>query len=138
MTICLCRLLAFFTIGAIANEKEIYLTPLNGGPKIRVELTSVAQTNYTLRLEGLKGEKLVFRSISCDEQIESVIDTSEVLAFGISPQVIGEKGGFVDLKFTRENGEVSEICLPWGTEILGREMSIIKPLYAGFVLPAKN
>ncbi len=91
----------------------------NGRSKLLAELSSVNPTCYEITFEGIPSlETLQLHTNSSGEVIDQQFRYTQGSCIGLSPGVIGKKGGFCAFTIKRQNGEKFELKLPWGEELL--------------------
>jgi hypothetical protein len=89
------------------------------GAHIKVRLSSLSMSNYYFNLVNFKpGEKVKYNSNNCGEVLSGVLDVKENMTFSLACGVKGFTGGLDKVKFIRSNGEVIEVTLPWGDELV--------------------
>lgn len=94
------------------------------GAKIEAILDCIGPTMYKISLtEFNKGEELLFQSTSSGEKIDVKFCPDETPTLFIIPDVIDELGGVGQVKFTRSSGEILELELSWGLDLLKYMMS---------------
>lgn len=65
----------------------------------------------------VKGEKIMMESKSMSEQFSQTFDYESNQVIACMPGVVGHKGGVAQVKFTRQNGEIYSMDIPWGDVI---------------------
>lgn len=102
----------------VHTPQPIKLKSRVDGACIKIKLKDLISGNYQFEFVGFQPkEKIKFTSTNCGEVISGEHTTNNGLALMCG--VVGFKGGLDRIKFTRGNGEVLEVTLPWGTELLG-------------------
>lgn len=87
---------------------------------IEAELkTLIPACFYSLKFDGFEeNEKLTLISTSGNEKIENSFKLKKGLEISYSPDVEGEKGGIGHVSFKRKSGEIIQIDLPWGNQLI--------------------
>jgi hypothetical protein len=86
---------------------------------VTVRLLSIATSNFSFTFDGFSpNEKIAMISKNCGETISHKFIVNSQTAFLLACGVIGSKGGLDTVIFTRPNGEVLEITIPWGTDLI--------------------
>jgi hypothetical protein len=104
--------------------KEIFIVPcpiyaksLHDNAIIKAIIQEKSPVMYSIAFEGFKeNEKILFKSFSYNECVESDFVINKNFSMMTMPAVINKKGGIAKINIIRSSGEVLEIELPWGLE----------------------
>jgi hypothetical protein len=99
--------------------------------RIQVQISSISLSNYNFEFSGFQpDEKIKYVSNSTGETILDILDVGENTTLSLMSGVIGYKGDYDRIMFIPKNGEVFELTLPWGNEIIEHLLGTKKAVVA--------